>query len=414
MEQKYLYFQPRYVKKFVCDSSKCTNNCCEKGWNIDVDEVTYKKYLQIKPESKAREITASFRYNKGKEKYFLTQRPCPFLTEKKLCRLQLEYGEDFLSLTCRTYPRVTTDFGQFFERSLTLTCPVAAEMILFQEKPMEFELVEVGIHGNKRILVNPVHLDEKILAHVPEIQAAMISILQERTLTIDQRLIVLGFFLDRLEEISLAEVFDDAALINLIAAYESKKFLAEQVPLMLRSINFDAKKFIGIMIEFLNNFYGGRKLGADKKFMDAVLDAFGIVTDENNHAHISKIAANYERLGDFRKSFLEKHSTFLENYLINELFMNCYPWRFEGQIIKNYALFIIKYKLFELILIATAWENPVGKQELIAFTDWFCSQFDHIEAYQRQIFNYLKGKDDILNLMDSLLEGDWKSVTPRF
>ena len=279
---------------------------------------------------------------------------------------------------------------------------------------MEFELVEVGIHGNKRILVNPVHLDEKILAHVPEIQAAMISILQERTLTIDQRLIVLGFFLDRLEEISLAEVFDDAALINLIAAYESKKFLAEQVPLMLRSINFDAKKFIGIMIEFLNNFYGGRKLGADKKFMDAVLDAFGIVTDENNHAHISKIAANYERLGDFRKSFLEKHSTFLENYLINELFMNCYPWRFEGQIIKNYALFIIKYKLFELILIATAWENPVGKQELIAFTDWFCSQFDHIEAYQRQIFNYLKGKDDILNLMDSLLEGDWKSVTPRF
>ena len=406
MEQKYLYFQPQYVKEFICDSSKCSNNCCEKGWNIDIDETTYKKYLNLKPESKSRELIEQLEYNKSKGKYFLTKRPCPFLTEKKLCRLQLEYGEDFLSLTCKTYPRVTTDFGKFFERSLTLTCSVAAERILFQKEPMKFEIAEVSerFQVEGRILVNPVHLDEKILAHVIEIQIAMISILQERTLSINQRLIVLGFFLDRLDEIFTAEKFDEAALIKLIAAYESKSLLAGQVPRMLRSIHFDAKKFIEMMLELLNNFYGGRELGADKKFMDAVLDALGIVTDENNRAHVSKIAANYERLGDFRKSFLEKHSTFLENYLVNELFMNCYPWRFEGQIMKNYALFIIKYKLFELILIATAWGNFVGKEELISFVDWFCSQFNHIEAYQRQIFDYLKDKDDILDLMDSLLE----------
>ena len=406
MEKKYVYFQPQYVGEFICDSSKCSNSCCERGWNIDIDEATYKKYLQIKPDSKAREIIAPFKYNQGKGKYLLTQKPCPFLTEKKLCRLQLEYGEDFLSLTCRSYPRVTTYFGKFFERSLTLTCSVAAERILFQEEPMKFELVEIPekVHGGDRILINSVYLDEKTLAHVIEIQIAMISILQERTLTINQRLIVLGFFLDRLEEIFAAKEFDNAALIKLLATYESKNFFAGQVPRMLRSINFDAKKFIGIMLELLNNFYGGRNLGANKKFMDAVLDAFGIVTDENNRAHVSKIAANYKRLGDFRKSFLEKHSTFLENYLVNELFMNCYPWRFEGQIMKNYALFIIKYKLFELILIATAWGNFVGKEELISFVDWFCSQFNHIEAYQRQIFDYLKDKDDILNLMDSLLE----------
>ncbi|MBR4903200.1 MAG: flagellin lysine-N-methylase [Selenomonadaceae bacterium] len=380
MEKKYIYFQPQYVGEFICDSSKCNDTCCERGWNIDVDEATYKKYLQVNPK-----IAAQFEYNKDRGKYLLKKHPCPFLTDKKLCRLQLEYGEDFLSRTCRGYPRVTFDFGNFFERSLTLTCSLAAEMILFTEEPMKFELVEVSekIHGGDKLIINPVYLDEKILTHIIEIQLAQISILQERTLSIDQRLIVLGFFLDRLNEIFSAEIFDDRALTKLIEAYESKAFLREQVPLMIRSINFDAKRFTAIMSDLMNNFYG------KGKFTDAV----------------SKIAEHDKLLSDFRKKFLNTHSIFLENFLVNELFMNVYPFRFEGQIIKNFGVFIVKYKIFELTLLLAALKNPVGKDNLIALADWFTSQFNHIEVYQRQIFNYLEGKDDILNLMDSLLEG---------
>ena len=40
MEKKYLYFQPEYVGKFKCDSSKCNNNCCERSWEIDIDKET--------------------------------------------------------------------------------------------------------------------------------------------------------------------------------------------------------------------------------------------------------------------------------------------------------------------------------------------------------------------------------------
>ena len=381
MEKKYIFFQPQYVSKFICDSSKCNFNCCERGWNIDIDDVTYKKYLQVAPA-----IAQQFKFDERKGKYLLTKHPCPFLTEKKLCRLQLENGEDFLSLTCKTYPRVTTYFGKFFERSLTLTCSVAAEKILFQAEPMKFEFVEVPgkIDGDDRMLMSIVHLEEKILWHVIEIQIAMISILQERTLSIDQRLIMLGFFLDRLDEIFSAEVFNDAALIKLISAYESKKFLAEQVPRMIQSVFFDAKKFSAIMSELSDKFYG------EGKFTGAV----------------SKIATNYEELKHFRKNFIDKHATFLENFLVNELFMNCYPWRFEGHIVKNFGLLVIKYKIFEITLLLAALKNPVEKAELLSLTDWFATQFDHVEISQRKIFDYLQGKDDTLNLMESLLEGD--------
>ena len=383
MEKKYIYFQPQYVGEFVCDSSKCNNNCCERGWNIDVDAATYQKYLQRLPQ-----ITKLFEYNADKGKYLLTKHPCPFLNEKKLCSLQLNCGEDFLSLTCRSYPRITFCFGKFFERALTLTCPVAAKKILLQEEPMKFELVEVSekIHGGDRILINPVQLDEKTSAHLLEIQIAMISILQERLLTIDQRLIVLGFFLDRLDGIFSAESFDDAALIKLISAYESKKFLLEQVPRMIQSISFDVKKFSALMHELMDDFYGAGK------FKDA----------------ISKIATNFDKLSNFRKNFINVHSNFLENFLVNELFMNCYPYRFEGAVMKNYGVFIIKYKIFELTLLLAALKNPVGEDDLISLADWFTSQFDHVEVYHRRIFDYLQDKDDTLNLINSLLEGESK------
>lgn len=377
MEQKYIYFQPQYVKEFICDSSKCNNNCCERGWNIDVDAATYEKYLQLAPA-----VAQQFKFNEHKKKYLLTKCPCPFLTDKKLCRLQLQYGEEFLSLTCKTYPRVTTYFGKFFERSLTLSCPVAAEKILFQAAPMQFELVEVSekFHGGKRVLINPVHLDEKTLAHVIEIQAAMISILQERTLSIDQRLIVLGFFLDRLDEIFSAEILDDAALTKLLAAYESKKFLSEQVPRMIRAIKFDVEKFSAMMSELSDKFYGA------EKFTEAV--------------------SNYKKLRNFRKDFIGKHATFLENFLVNEIFLNCYPWRFEGHIIKNFGVFVIKYKIFELTLLLAALKSPLGKDDLISLVDWFTTQFNHLEINHRKIFDYLQDKGDTLNLMESLLEGD--------
>ena len=379
MEKKYIYFQPQYVSEFVCDSSKCGNeNCCERGWNIDVDAATYQKYLHHEPQA-----AEFFKYSASKEKYLLTEHPCPFLTEKKLCRLQLEHGEDFLSPTCRSYPRVTNYFGKFFERALTLTCPLAAQMILLREEPLSFELVEVSekvLEG--KIIVNPVNLDEKTLAHVIEIQIAMISILQERTLSINQRLIVLGFFLDRLDEIFSAEVFDTDALTKLISAYESKKFLATQVPRLLRVVKFDAKKFAKLMFELADNFYG---VG---KFTDAV----------------SKIAANGDKLKTFKKNFLTKYATFLENFLVNELFINCYPWRFAGDIMRNFGVFAIKYKIFELTLLLVALKKILSADDLLALTDLFASQFDHVEAYHRQIFDYLRGVDETFWL-DSLLEG---------
>lgn len=401
MLKQTLYFRPEYVERFKCDGSKCNARCC-KGWKIFVDDYTYKKYSQFE----LQDIVEHIKFDKNDNEYCVTldeRNFCPFLTEKNLCRIQLEHGEDFLSLVCSTYPRRTIDFGQFYERALFLTCPVAAEMALFEQEPMKFELVPVTGDTQSRVGLSKMTVPKKFLPHVVDLQAAMISILQERTLTIDQRLIVLGFFLDKLDEISAD--LDATALTKLIAAYESKNFLAEQVPLMLSTVRFDTRKFIKLMLGIFETLYGNTYFGDEQKFIDAVVDTLALKPDEKNFVSVKAVTANYERLAEERKKFLAQYATFLENYLVNELFINTYPWRFENTVTKNFAAFVTAYKVFELLMFSATCKGLDGRAELLQLVSWFLSQVDHNKYLMQKIFDCANQQDDLPALMDSLLIG---------
>ena len=371
--QNFLCFQPQYFSRFKCDGAKC-NACCCGGWNIFIDKETYAHY--------PKEFSAQFKFDAKCDTYLVQlneKNSCPFLTDEKLCSLQLTYGENFLSPICRTYPRVINFFGIFFERSLSLSCSVAAEMILFHDEPTAFELIEIPSDTTKKFLVNPISVDEKFSAHVIDIQVAMISILQERTLSIDQRLIVLGFFLDKLDEIS-AHGPDEDALIKLLDAYESKKFFAEQVPLMLRSVTFDEEKFSRLMPLLFD------------ELPDKIIPG-------------AAVAANYKLLGKFRKKFRAEHSIFLENFIVNEFFMLCCPWRFSGTFTNNFAFFVALYKFFELMLLSAAVKNSLDRERLMTLARHFEKQMIHVQENQLKIFLKLENAGDVFAFTEALLEG---------
>ena len=369
---KNFFFQPEYVSRFKCDGTNCGSNCCTRPWNIVVDEATYEKFSRLGE----REILDHINFHAGR-KQFLLERPCPFLTAQGLCGLQLERGENFLPADCATYPRVTRQLGKIFEQSLTLTCPVAAEMILFEREPMKFEFVAVE---DERFGVTPLKIPEKFLPHVVDIQIALISILQERTLSIDQRLIVLGFFFDRLEEI-FANPNEDA-LTKFLAAYESKKFFASQVPLMIQSVHFDGKNFVRLISDLLDEIYG----------------------DGSRAEHLEAVITDYENLRGDRKIFAAQYSTFLENYLVNEIFMNCYPWRFTETISDNFAIFAATYKIFELMMFSSMRAGFKSKADLLKFVDWFTVQIDHTPGVYEKIFRRVKKIGDTFALLETLTE----------
>ena len=428
--KKFLYFQPEYVSRFKCDGANCLNNCCKRNWRIDIDTATYKKYSRIKPKDKAKEITSHFEFNSERNAYVVKLKQnfevtemadgqkmfsinlddnnlsCPFLTEKKLCRLQLEHSEDFLSQTCATYPRRTFSFGKFFERSLTLTCPVAAEMILFAQEPLKFELVEVPdtIHSKHgRIKITKIFVSESDADFIREAQITMISILQERRFTLDQRLIVLGLFLDRLQEL-ISDTEDKELEMSLIEAYRSEDFLLTEMPPLFQNFSFDANRFVTFMIKFIGHSLESLRTKEGEKFIVALEKVLGIKPDENDFVSLIELAANFEKLTDARKNFSEKYSTFLENYLVNELFYGLYPWRFrEHNITKNFAVFLISYKILELMTFAATESGLDSKEDLLALIDWFMGRTDHNPKLYERFFELLAGVDDAYLLMATLL-----------
>lgn len=49
---------PFYYNEFGCITSKCKDNCCIGGWEIDIDDETYERYNNMTGELKAGFLTA--------------------------------------------------------------------------------------------------------------------------------------------------------------------------------------------------------------------------------------------------------------------------------------------------------------------------------------------------------------------
>ena len=188
----YKYFQPTYVKDFICDGKKCGAHCCRAGWAIEIDDATYEKYSSL---------PQHFSFNEQLNKYCIEPNAdgdCPYLDSDCLCSIQKTFGEEFLSETCRQYPRQTLSFGEYYERSLSLVCPIAADMILNSAR-IEFEFIDVDerVHRQSEIFEPNVPVD--FWTDFITIQREAIEILQRRSLPIADRLFELGKYLARLD-----------------------------------------------------------------------------------------------------------------------------------------------------------------------------------------------------------------------
>lgn len=122
--------------KFKCTANNCKLTCCT-GWNISVDEATYKKW-------EAEELQYILQQVKKKKTgYYIkkrTEKTCPLLDDKGLCKVVKDKGEEYLSLTCHEFPRIHNFFEGKNEYSLSCTCPEVVNLISEAENKLELEL----------------------------------------------------------------------------------------------------------------------------------------------------------------------------------------------------------------------------------------------------------------------------------
>ena len=120
-ENALLITKPAYYNEFRCIASLCPDSCC-KEWDVQVDAASAAVYRSL-PGALGDRLREVLRTEDDETVMTIVDGRCPMWREDGLCRIQAELGEDALCRTCREFPRLTHDYGDFIERQLELSCP---------------------------------------------------------------------------------------------------------------------------------------------------------------------------------------------------------------------------------------------------------------------------------------------------
>lgn len=345
-----IILQPKYAKKFQCDGSKCNAKCCG-NWRIDIDMESYKKYQRIKNPAMRKKILScmepgmtvqGFKIKLGEDMF------CPLLCEDKLCYIQRNLGEDYLSVTCRHYPRNVHNIGRFQIRTLSMTCPVAAEMALFLPDGLDVQESESKMLSG--IWSLPVGIksvpDDLATVHV---MLGGFAILQNEAYSMEQRLVLLGLFMDRLQDLQQ----DADAVLELISYYNSEKFRQEISSLWESWRYYPA---------------------AHRQFMSGI---FRVLNEEKKLASLApflSISKNYDILYDDKhNNIIEKLGDVLERYWQQEWLFHAFPFAVEGSFLHNYFAYLIAYEILQVYIYgiyksSKEWDKEVVLKELGGFS----------------------------------------------
>ena len=330
--------QPNYIKNFQCDGRICGARCC-RDWRIVVDENAYDKFSELEPAEREKILDHTewvFDENEGVDVLVLRLREdgvCSLLGEDCLCSLQKKHGENFLTAICQSFPRVTYKLDdETFQQSMTLTCPIAAKLILLQADPITFgetsEVTARAIIGFKQKISRPV---EEFIS----LQMQVVNILQDRDFKINQRL---------------------------------KKLFEMFAPENIQPVNFNLSKHADALTEIFLETYEANLQPKRKKELRKNYIAFR----EENLSNI------YESFGNV-----------FENYLINEFFMRCYPCAYSGGEFHNIKIFITAFRVLEFSLVMTAIARKnLSVEEIIQIIYSVNDMLDHSQGGMDAIINF--------------------------
>lgn len=123
-----LYY-PAYYNTFRCIAADCPDSCCHE-WTVDVDGASAAYYRSLSGPLGDR-LRSVLNDTDGGTVMQIENGRCPMWRQDGLCRIHAELGHDALCQTCRDFPRLRHDYGDFVELGLELSCPEAARLIFF-------------------------------------------------------------------------------------------------------------------------------------------------------------------------------------------------------------------------------------------------------------------------------------------
>ncbi len=399
-EKKKVFLTPQYFRKFRCIGSDCEDSCC-KGWKVNIDKETYKKYRCVQ-HNELRPLLDKYitreRKNGGdllnyaKIKMTDEEAGCPFLNDKKLCRIQLEYGEGYLSKVCTTYPRSGNRVDNKIEMVTSLSCPAAAKLALLNTEIMEFDEYEdipyTWLVGTFELNTQDKQVVNRPLKYFWDIRIFTIDILQNRRYLLWERLIILGLFIEKLNKcVNENKIVD---IPNVIQSY-NKMLEEETFKGVLDSIPADCTVQLQLIKDIIDIRVNRGVL--NKTYMECY-DNFLKGVNYTEEATKEEIIDNYQKaFEEYYKPYMDNHEYVLENYLVNYVFAKLFPFT-DGSIFDAYMMMILHYAIIKAHLIGMAGYNKgLNEDMVIKLISTFTKIVDHNTVFLKAIAKQLNEKN---------------------
>jgi lysine-N-methylase len=388
--------QPKPFDRFRCIGADCEDTCCV-GWGIPVDQETYDKYQNYphrigdKALSSLVEINSARSSTRNFAKIRLEEATCPAL-HKDLCSIQQALGESYLPDLCSTYPRVLNAIGNAVERSLDVSCPEAARLVLDPGATVFHEGSEERL-PNRSGSLNLIAGDPNDRLY--QIRTLLIELIQERSLQLWQRIVCLGFAIDRLAGVDLARAVP--ILENYLKSLRQGS---------LDGIFTDLKADPAFQMETVLDLVVAR-IGTDytsPRFLECYKDFMrGLAwTPEST---MEQLADRYDLSSQsIFLPFVRRHEHMLENYLVNYIFGTVFPYRSRlldrkfaidssrESMRHSFVLLAVHYAIIRAMLIGMAalHRDNLSTHHVVKLVQSYSKTFLHSTSFEAAAIEYLE------------------------
>lgn len=383
-----------FYDDFQCVGNKCEDHCC-KDWSITVDKKTYVKYQKLPVSEFKKKLSSHINRNRKANsdyaygKINLVDKKCPMLSEDRLCEVYSNLGPENMCYTCRIYPRIFNKVDDTLETSLTVSCIEVARNLLLREDPIEFNL-DIKEVPEFNVVRTVSTKNKKNITHkyFNEIREFAIGLIQNRRLTIENRLAILGLFIKKLTESNdLDETIQDIIynFNNLIDSGQYDELIESLI----------SEKSVDAQLEFLtqlNNIILSKKIN-NKRFIanfEKVSEGLHLESEEGNEIK----AAFMDSLENSYSDFISKHQYIYENYLVCYMFKTMFPSS-DKSIMENYLSLIVQFSILKMNMIGLCHyykeEMDIGKT--LNLIQSYASVTEHDEFLASKLQEFLKDKE---------------------
>ncbi len=192
---------------FFCTGDRCVDNCCHT-WRINIDEETIERCKQLGTKKEYAAFAAREVYLPNKEKFkainLNANGDCVHLDSNRLCKIYKKLGPEYMGKVCQTYPRFSHVYNGITELCLALSCPAVCELLLLNPNGINFSVVPGVVVEQPVGYANTIPVDLGF-----DIRTAVISMFQNRALSLTERIIYCSIFVSRLEGILEEKPYDD-------------------------------------------------------------------------------------------------------------------------------------------------------------------------------------------------------------